>query len=176
VPEPGDVPISGKRLVLKDRSLPSRRSITFGSTDARAVNGINPFVRPDVQGAFLHVYNPTTGESTCMPLPAGGWVHTGSLDDFFAYVDAEFVNGPCRTARLTRNGRINARCRGASIAYTLDEASQGSVAVSLNLGNARYCTVFDGPSIRADSGAGGRFIARNTEAPTACPPPPVSCP
>ena len=173
-PVPGDVLISGKRLAMRDRSTPERRALTFTSTDDEAANGINALVTPDVQGAHLHVYNPTTGDSACFPLPAAGWIHAGDLDDPFFYQDPQLQYGPCKTARLTRNGRISARCGGAGIPYTLDEPAQGAVVVSLTLGTGSYCTVFDGLAVRRDGD--GRFVARNAAAPAACPTPPVSCP
>ena len=174
-PVPGEVPVGGKRLLMRNPPDPSRRRIVFGSSDPNALNGINPLVRPDVQGMYLHVYNSGTGDSACLPLPASNWDPTGDVDDLFFYRDTDFVNGPCRLAKLRRNKSFTANCRGSSIAYTLDEPTQGSVAVAVTLGPARYCTVFGG-TVTKDSGPNGIFRARNSIAPASCPAPPVPCP
>ena len=175
VPVPGDVSIDGQRLIVRDRPDPTRRRLTFGSRDPSSANGINPVVRPDVQGMYLHVYNSATGDSACMPLPASGWDPYDGLEDPFFYRDPTNANGPCHKAKLIRNKRFLASCRGAGISYTLDEVSQGSVAVAAILGDARYCTVFGG-TVAKDSGPDGVFKARNAPRPTACPVPPVPCP
>jgi hypothetical protein len=174
-PVPGDVPIGGKRLLIRNPVDPSRRRVVFNTTDPNSVNGINPAIRPDVQGMYLHVYNTATGDSACMPLPAGNWDPTDDIDDLYFYRDPDFVNGPCRTAKLRRNRSFSANCRGSSIGFTLDEPTQGSVVVAAILGNARYCTVFGG-TVTKDSGADGIFKAKNAVVPASCPVPPVPCP
>ncbi|MGH7342945.1 MAG: hypothetical protein ACREKH_20865, partial [Candidatus Rokuibacteriota bacterium] len=174
-PVPGDVPIGGKRLLIRNPADPSRRRVVFSTTDPNSINGINPVFRPDVQGMYLHVYNPVTGDSACLPLPASNWDPTDDVDDLFFYRDEDFVNGPCRTAKLRRNRSFSANCRGSSIGYTLDEPTQGSVAVAVTLGPARYCTVFGG-TVTKDSGTDGVFKARTALAPATCPVPPVPCP
>lgn len=172
---PGDVPLAGQRLVVRDRPDPVDRRLNFGTRDPSSVNGITPVVRPDTQGMYLHVYNAATGDSACMPLPASGWDTFDDLDDPFFYRDPANANGPCHKAKLIRNKRFSANCRGAGISYTLGETTQGSVAVAIILGNARYCTVFGG-TVAKDSGADGAFKARNSPRPATCPAPPVPCP
>jgi hypothetical protein len=177
-PVPGEVPIGGARLVIRDGS-PSRRSIAFQTKDVRTGNGINPLISPVIQGASLQVFNTAgSGESICLSLPASGWTAVGTPNDpVFIYRDRDFAHGPCNIARIRRGRFFRASCRASvqPISYSLDEPAQGSVGVSLTIGPATYCANFGG-TIPVDSGAARRFKGVNAPPPATCPSPPVSCP
>jgi hypothetical protein len=60
------------------------------------------------------------------------------------------------------------KCRGTLGSFTLDEASQGELAVRLGIGSAgaQYCAHFATPITDAP----GRFRAKNAAAPGSCGP------
>src|SRR6185503_11955630 len=95
----------------------------------------------------------------------------------YRYIDSQGLFGPCRGAQIKSNKLLKVKCsaRVQPIDYSLDEPTQGSIAVGFGSGTARYCTVFGG-KIAADSGTLGRFTATNAPPPVSCPAPPVSCP
>ena len=63
-------------------------------------------------------------------------------------------------------------CRGAGLAFSLDEATQGELGVGLRLGGDLFCLRLGG--VVRDTGHDadrrrGKFLARNAPAPTVCP-------
>jgi hypothetical protein len=78
--------------------------------------------------------------------------------------------------RLKHGGVLQASCSASvqPIPYSLDEASQGSVAVRFVSGGLSYCTTFGGTV--AKDAQGSAFVARNASAPVPCAVPPASCP
>ena len=109
--------------------------------------------------------NPETGEQATVDLPAEGWRAAKS--------GYRFVGpGPCRKVALGR-GRLSASCRGADLAFSLDEAQQSALEVELELGaRALFCARFGG-DVRQNTGTGpssprGSFAATNAPAPESC--------
>jgi len=97
-------------------------------------------------------------------MPAAGW--TQLRNGSFRYRDPGQILGPVRAAGL-RGGRLaKVVARGAGIGFTLDEGSQGTLAVALTSGARRYCTFFGGDHKRDDTGA---FIAGKAAPPATCP-------
>ena len=148
---------SNKRLALASKDTTLAAPIPGTDSD------------PTIGGALLELANPTTGETATIVLPAENW--TRSRRTTYKYSD-----DTCDRL-IVRPGRIAGRCRGAGIGLSLDEPSQGSLAVRLILGGKdRYCILFGG-QIRKDSSASatrvGRFISRNAPAPATCPVPPL---
>ena len=176
-PAPGRVPVGATILGFTDRGATMRR-VNVSSADPSVANGINPVINPVTSGAFLHIFNNTgSGDSACLPLPAGGWVAVDPDRAIYRYSDPTFANGPCKRVIIKRARSLRAKCQSTvqPIPYSLDETMQGSVGANLTIGPATYCAVFGG-SIVTDSGATGVFRAREAPAPTSCPTPPTSCP
>jgi len=178
-PAPGRVPVSSASLGLTDRGA-TRRRVTVRSADPSIANGINLAINPVANGAFLHIFNNAgSGDSACFPLPATRWVGLNLDKALYQYSDPTFTSGPCDKVTIERGRLLRARCRSSvqPIAYSLDEAMQGSVGVNLTIGPATYCALFGGTITgTGDTGTGGRFRAKNAPAPTSCPTPPASCP
>jgi hypothetical protein len=178
--DPASIRLTGKRLVVVDNPVPTRRRIVFNSPDRNVSTTPGVAPNPLVDGAFVQVFNASgTGESVCIPLPAAGWTTTGPPETpVYLYRDATGAHGPCHQATL-RGGKspmvkVACRAKHQPIAYTLDEPSQGSLGVNLTSGSATYCTLFGG--VVTDSGATRKFVAKNASVPTTCPTPPAGCP
>ncbi len=170
-----DVPVAGRRLRVADRAgNPDARRLSVEADDAAVENpAAGGPGDPSGVGATLDLLNPETGEEANLLLPASGWTALGQPAGAkgFRYRDRDGVLGPCTGARL-RGGRLKARCKGAGIAFTLDEPAQSALAVALTVGTERvYCLRFGG--VVADEGIGakerGRFLAKSAPAPVACP-------
>ena len=187
-PGSGAAPIlvAGKQLVVKDNPLdPTRRSAVVVLKDAAITTlGIDPVA----DGASVQLYNANgSGESTCLALPsvAGSWRLSGLPSrPKYRYKDAAAANGPCKTAAIAIGSGIKVICtaKQAPLAYSLDEPSQGAIAVRITSGGTTWCATFGGQVVR-DSGTdppvdGGRgqFSAKDAPAPAACPPAPATCP
>jgi outer membrane protein assembly factor BamB len=171
-----DVPVAGRRVRVSDRvNEEDTRRLEVELRDV-AVESPTPGGAgdPTVTGAELRLLNPETGEDAQILLPAAGWAALGTPPGSkgFIYRDPRASLGPCRRARL-RAGQLHARCSGAGIDFSLDEAEQTALVAALTLGTERvYCARFGGV-VRRDHGIGetgrGRFVAENAPAPVACP-------
>jgi hypothetical protein len=120
---------------------------------------------PTTGGLFVDIENPVSGESVTLELPAENW-EMRHLNDY-AYLDKTPADGPCRKATF-RNGLLSVRCLGAGIAFTLDEASQGSLDVRVRSGSGGllHCLEFEG---NGASDRPGLFRVANSPKPAACP-------
>ena len=158
----GDL-LPGKRLAMRSDTGGTRLVL-------RARDGVNfspeTEADPTAAGALLEVRNPATGETVSVPLPAGAWqaTNTSGLHRDLHYNDP---GGACDKI-LLRPRLLHIRC--PAIAFSLDEASQGSIAVRLTTGTGtgarRYCLLFGGTTVRDVPGA---FEARDADVPAACP-------
>ncbi len=178
LPLPPSTSIGAKKLLIKDDPNPSRRKIVFLSKDA-AIDTTNPAgIDPASEGAFLHVYNSATGDSACFVLPAPFWTAKGRLPSpSFKYSDKNFANGACKTVMIKDGKLLQATCQAKTqpITYSLNEPTQGSVAVMFGSGDTRYCTVLGG-TVQKDSATSRQFSAKDAAAPASCPAPPAACP
>jgi hypothetical protein len=178
--------VAGKQLVVKDDPLDAtRRSVVVALKDpAITTLGIDPVA----DGAQVEIYNANgSGESVCLALPsiAGSWRQSGTpARPKFIYKDSAAANGPCKAATIAIGSGIKVLCRAklAPLAYSLDEPSQGAMAVRMTSGGTTWCASFGGRIVR-DSGtdppvAGGRgqFSAKDALAPASCPPAATACP
>jgi hypothetical protein len=175
---PPGQPVSGAKLLVTDTGAPTRRRITFRTTDAAIDTSAATGIDPVADGAFLHIYNASGGsDAVCLPLPAGNWSARGNpATPTYRYTDRTFAAGPCRGGVARHGTRLRIACTAMTqpIGYTLDEPSQGSIAVRFRSGTHDYCTVFGGTIVR--DAHNDRFDAKNAPAPVVCPPPPGPCP
>lgn len=183
--DPGKV--AGNKLLFKDNADTTKRKITFLSKDPTLDTTVGSGIDPITDGASLQIWNPTTSESVCLALPSvgGSWQTSGSPPNVgYKYKDRLFANGPCKAAVVKDAKLLKVTCKASSqpIAYSLDEASQGSVAVQFTSGVTSYCALFGG-TIARDSGTDppnlggkGQFNAKDASAPAQCPVPPSPCP
>jgi outer membrane protein assembly factor BamB len=178
--------VSGLRFSLVDHPSSSRsRRLKLYSRDSLAllapVRGSPSDPRTEGAGGSgaggaLRLRNPITGEAVALPLPAANWRALGSdaRPRGYRYRDRNGSSGACRHVVLRTGRRLRARCAGAGIQFTLNEAEQVRLAAMLVLGEAPvgYCLEFGG-EIRADfpvDGAAGKgkFAARDAPAPLRC--------
>lgn len=168
-------PVSARALVLRDPANPAKRKLVLVSKDtALPVPAADGGADPTAVGGSITLSNPATLESISLPLPASGWSALGKPPGTkgFRYRDRSRANGPC-TAVIYRPGKVfKARCAGAGIAFTLDEPSQGSLGVTIEVGSKRVCVEFGG-AVKKDQPLAGRkaglFKAADAPAPAGCP-------
>jgi hypothetical protein len=124
-----------------------------------APNGLND---PRSTGATIEL-RAASGEKNVIDLPAAGW----SLNK--AGTRYRFRGGPgapIKQAILKAGSTL--KVSGRTVGITLDEATQGSIAVVFRTGTDKSCALFGG-DVRRDEP--GRFVAREAPAPSECPPP-----
>ena len=163
--------ITTSRLKLRDGS---QRHVDFaartphrGTTNRVAVPAPGTIADPTAVGATLVVYNSAglTTDAVTVPLPAAGWTRQGSTQTKSFTFRSNDPSSPVSRVVIGRD-KLTVRGGGSAWDYTLDEASQGRVAVRLQLGNGQlWCA--DAPA-RTDQP--GTFVAQpKSPAPAACP-------
>ena len=155
-----DVPVGGRQLSIRDDG--SKQSLKLGvKAETFTAPAAGSDEDPTVTGASLIIRNPESGESATFILPAVGWSSDGHSFKF-RNPDAPGGISPVKTARIA-DGSIKLRARASGI--TLDEASQGSLSISLASGTLRVCMHFGGTITRDEA---GRFQAKAAPAPESC--------
>ena len=156
---------------------PAARRVSFRSSSRRgpAVNrivvpAIGSAGDPTSGGGTLTVYNTAgSGEEVTVALPASRWSSFGGRA--YRFRDA---NAGAPVSRVTVSAdRISLAGGGSGWVFTLDEPSQGRIAVRLTLGSGRpWCAEAPAkatPSTTANDRV-GRFVAQpRTPAPLVCP-------
>lgn len=169
-------PLAGRSLLVRDRAGDaSKRRLKVVAKDV-AVEAPLPGSAgdPSLEGAILVLSNPDTGESALFELPAGPeWKGLGKPagEKGWRYRDPKGLNGPCTRVEVRQGARLSASCTGAQgggIDFSLDEASQGRLDVTLQLGaGPLQCLRFGGKVVRDTSTASTRkasFVARKAPA------------
>ena len=170
-----DLLAEGRSLVVRDHATkPAQRKLSVTSSDA----GIVPPLPgggedPSVAGALL-VLGRGGDEVASIALPAALWKGLGAPAGArgWRYADPQHASGPC-TRVVVKQRSLVASCSGALLPFTLDEPSQGTLAVSFTPGSGRRtCLAFGGvvtKDVSTAPGPVGLFRARGAPAPSACP-------
>jgi hypothetical protein len=161
-----DQPLPGLRLTLRGGTRP-RATVIMKSSEVVAPTPGNAD-DPTAAGAALTIFNPDSGESGTFQLPAANWT-VNSSGTMYKFKNTQAPDGPSAVKlALIKNARqvkVSARATGV----TLDEPTQGSIGVVLDLGNGahRYCVLFGPGTVSRDQP--DRFSAKKAAAPVACP-------
>ena len=153
--------LAGKKLSMRDRAGKQRLSLNVKDPSLSGPVATGPD-DPLTVGATLSVDNPVSSESATLILPASGW-SANAAGTVFKYRSSGNPAGQVKSALIKDGKNLKVRSNGTGI--TLDEPTQGSVAVTLAVGTIQYCTEFGG--VRRDEP--GRFVAKDAGAPSACP-------
>jgi hypothetical protein len=125
---------------------------------------------PRSGGATLEVYNSAgSGERVTISLPGSGWTALGSGTSPKGF---RFRGSGAIGTVVVKADKILVKGGGASFGYSLDEASQGSVALRLRLGTALpWCAEAGAAPNPPRIDQTDRFQAKpKTPAPAVCPP------
>jgi DNA-binding beta-propeller fold protein YncE len=179
--------IQTQTLTLRDRTVPlpdpTKRKITFKSaTKASApANRIVPpppngAGDPTLHGGELRVYNAdgTTTDDVLALLPSG-WATVGSPTAFRGYRwRSSNPADPVRSLTVTTD-KITLKGGGAGFGYSLDDASQGAIALRVRLGGVVWCAraaakQSGNPPSTVQNDRVDRFVGQPKTAP------PASCP
>jgi hypothetical protein len=168
-------PALGMKLLMRDPGAPTSRRVIarFRPRDDDFAADLDPIT----DGAFLQIYRADGGgDAVCADLPASGWRVIGDpAANRFAYDDPGFANGPCKIVRVKRGQPTRVVCTGAvqALPYSLDETTQGAVAVRFASGTSDFCMEF-AENVQRD--LPGLFLAKRSAVPVSCGPPPPGCP
>jgi polyvinyl alcohol dehydrogenase (cytochrome) len=174
--------LSGRKLVYKDKDGDAnRRRMSVASRDKEhtVVPEVGGDDDPTIGGATLRIANPDTGEEQVIALPAANWRAfgvDGTEAKGYKYRDGSQSDGPCKAVRIRAGKSWSAMCKGSGLTFSLDEAQQETLGVTLTVGAAgtyEYCTLFGG-TVQRDFGtiaAGNPGLFRAKHAPQAprCP-------
>jgi len=174
-------------LAMRDATsppVPAARKFAFKSNTGKdlpanrvAVPAVGSGGDPTQNGATLVVYNAAgTGEKVIASLPASGWRILGksTAPKGFRFTGTD-PHGPVSRV-IVKADQLKVNAGKANWAYTLNEASQVSVAVQLRLGTATaWCATAPAKAGRTPSANDhvDTFTAQpKTAPPAACPPTP----
>jgi len=173
--------LAGKKIAFADADgAPSKRKVVVLAKDPETMVSPAPGSAedPTLVDASLTITNPSTGETQTVALPSAGWSGIGNPAGVkgYKYKDSGAAFGPCSSVQIKAGKLVKAVCRGAGLSFSLDETSQGEIAVSLNLGAGgtwQYCAAFGGQIIK-DEGTSvtagkGSFKAKAAVRPASCP-------
>jgi endonuclease/exonuclease/phosphatase family metal-dependent hydrolase len=166
----GDVLVSGSRLAITGaQQTPAKRKLTFRTLDAAVAP---PYADPTTGASlFLFASNQTGQCRAVIDLAAGNWAPIKGAGSNFGwrYTDLSGSAGGVRKVivqRRSTGGKIVVKAKGAGFPCDLSAAAQSlPVAVTLTIGDTRYCAAFGG-TVRANQS--GRLKASNAPAPGAC--------
>jgi hypothetical protein len=181
--DPVLVTVGTHGMVMKDSTeYPGSRKFSFNvrSVDAPvehqiAVPAPDGVGDPTLFGGVLVVYNGSgSGESFTIDLPATSWRLDGDEFNGWRYV---FAAGSPVWKVYVKGAKVSVRGGKDAWGYTLDEASQGTIAVRLTLGSeVTWCSVAlprtaGSPPSSANYDRVNKFQAlRLQAAPVECPP------
>lgn len=162
--------LAGRSLRLKDPGTPEKRRMSFVVKDSLIrVPPAATNADPSLHGATLRLWNPATLESQEFVLPAGAdWKLLGNPAGSKGY-KFKSKTAPCKSLLIKPGKLWKASCGSstAPLTWTLDEASQGELAISLQMGDgALQCAAFGGFVVRDEPGF---FLAKNASALPDCP-------
>jgi cysteine-rich repeat protein len=169
--------LSGRSLLVRDRGGdPAKRRLVVQTRDLALPAPVPGSASdPRLGGAVLRLGR-GAAEVAAISLPAAGWRGLGDPAGSagYAYADSKRLLGPCKAVKLQPGRQLKATCLGAGVAFTLDEPSQGALAVDFRPGAAgpRSCLVFGGTVVKdtpAAPGVTGQFKAKLAPPPGSCP-------
>lgn len=177
--------IPSTALTMKDPvGAPTGRRFTFTSKSRNEaiIYRVTPPAAgtagdPTLHGATLTVYNGAgSGEAMTVALPAAGWSVLGNAAAPSGYRFRATDGSSAVTGALVKSDKITIKGKGASWTYTLDEASQGRIAVRLQLGtDSPWCASTPArpsgnPPTTARNDRVGFFKGAPKSPPAPCPP------
>jgi hypothetical protein len=158
------------QLILKD-TVPSRRKLVLRAKDETILAPLpGGAADPTAIGATLLLVNPVTTESWSATLPAVGWQGLGNPAGVKGW-KFKSTTGDCTKAILKAGRLLKVLCKGSGIGFTLDEPTQGTLALELTLGSGpvpaqSYCLELAPPAVLTDEP--GLFKAKGAVAAAGC--------
>ncbi len=168
-----DVPVGGAALRMRANQMhPEHRSLTFRSEMDPVIGP--PFPDPSAGASLLVFASNATGQCRAeIPLDPSKWQPNqgDGPNRGYRYLDNTPGSQGVRKIVLSRRaggGRIYVRAKGNAWPCGLEAGSQQiPVSVALRVDGRRYCTAFDGSSVRRNEV--GSFRATDATAPAECP-------
>jgi hypothetical protein len=160
-----DVPVSGKKLLIRDNVDATKRKAVYLSRDPTFTTaGLDPLSA----GARFFLLNTTVFQVDSFDLPAVGWTDRGNGQ--FRYKDKDMLYGPIINARI-KNGLVKIVAKGDQMTYTLLDgppSGQGTISAHLVLTGRFICSVFPGMEgvVKKDDSAKGVYRVVKAEAPS----------
>ena len=156
-------PVPGRTLTLRVLSSGAQRMLFVVRSTAIVAPSPGGPDDPTVVGATVAL-RAASGESAALDLPASGW-SLNAAGTAYRYRNPAAPGGPSAVKVALVKDHATLRVSALSTGITLDEPSQGSVAVLFTTGTTRWCARFGGTVGRDRPGL---FAARNAPAPPSC--------
>ena len=160
------------KLLLKDTSATSRKLVLIAKDRALRAPLAGGAADPTMVPTTFVLKNPNSNETWSTTL-SGTWSALGTPLGSKGYKFSG--SGACTKALLKPGKLLKLLCKGSGIGFTLNEASQGGLQVSLSMGSGgplatqSYCLAFAPPAVTTD--VTGSFKARGAQAADGCPTP-----
>lgn len=164
-----DIPVSGKKLLIKDPAKPEKRRAVYLSKDESfSTAGMDP----TVHGARFMLVGQTSFQFDQFLMPASGWKEKKKPGQF-VYADKDQVNGPV-VAGVLKDGVVKVVVAGAGMTFGIRGVAggQGPITANVQTNNDEnlfnVCTLFPGMQgkVKKNDGDKGLYLAVNAEPPT----------
>ena len=155
--------LPGRMLTMRAAASGAQRMLFLARSTAIAAPTPGGPDDPTIVGATLAL-RAASGESAAFDLPASSW-SVNAAGTAYKFRNPSAPAGPSAVRMALVKDHATARVAARATGITLDEPSQGSIAVIFTSGTLRFCASFGGDVVRDQPGS---FIARNA-------PPPASC-
>lgn len=165
--------LTGQTIVFRDKDAgnPTKRRLKF-LIKGEEVQSPEPgsLNDPISNGATIRLWNPSTLEEALIAAPAGpDWKGIGNPpgSNGYRYKDKTGVN-PCKVSvRPFKNLKVTCKANNGPIPFSLDEATQGSLAASISFGiGSPQCASYGGLVVSDEP---GQFKAKNAPPVGSCP-------
>ena len=162
-----DIPVSGRKLLIKDPAKPEKRRAVYLSKDESfSTAGMNP----TAGGASFILISNSPGQFDQFPMPAAGWEE--KKPGRFVYKDKDAVYGPV-SAGVLKDGIVKVVVRGAGMTFAIKgvPGGQGPITADLRTVNGNVyniCTTFPGMDgeVKKNDPDKGLYLAVKAEAPS----------
>ena len=160
-------PAPGQQLKIVDPEGSPKRRFLLLKSSRDAIHVPPPGSNDPIQiGGRMRFTSERWGDTNEMEFPAAGWTGLGNPAGSRGYRFSGSPGDPCEDVRIKPGRQLRIRCRGEGFEPTLDEGSQRSLDVTVNVGDVTMCMTFASPYKRRDQR--GIFHARRAPAPTDC--------
>lgn len=174
--------VAGRSLTMRERiGTPSSRTLSYEAR-TRPADGQHRVILPAafgsgdprIGGGLIHVYNSAgSSDAVSVVLPSAGWRLMGTAQNPKRWRYRALSSSEPIRSLTVQPDRIIFTAKGATFGYSLNEPTQGRIAVRVALGSQRaWCTDMPAKLPVARNDKPGVFVGQAAAAPVFCPPVP----
>ncbi len=165
-------PVAGSKLSMSDPpGKPYKRKFSFKTKKQLSVYDVTADLTTEPANLIVRGTGTGDGSSGVIRLDGAGWKGIGRSDDLKGWKYKGDWRSPASAGlskimikKSSKGGKLVLKAKGGHWPYAIVSA-QGSIELSLLLGDEQYCAEFTGFL----KNQGGKVVAKNATAPAGCP-------